>query len=353
MSENNNNNKRPLDLDDDLNDDDLYNDNNNNKKVKIEEPQSKEESESEYTEESESDDDIIFNFGNNSKTLSSSTKNKSTDSNTSKSADSDNKTASINNSVDITVDGVGEKDKLAVTTDVDDYEEGDDEEIQPNFLIEDESIPFFITSKDNKPIDIKKDDDFEGVDMKEIEPSFMKEKPWRSSRAKIEHYFNYGFNEATWTDYLSRHSKYNVKYSGSKLLYQLLLLQNQNRLDNYNNINKNNYQNANVDNVKSNPQQQMNIPEVAKLKNLLKYQQKQQLREPPLPIIQPIINAQGNIVNPNDINNSSNSSNMPPGMDMGMPGGNMFPFHPMNMMNMGNNNNNNNKHRPRKWNNHD
>lgn len=345
MSESNNN-KRPLDLDD-LNDDDLYNDNNNNKKVKIEEVETKQESESEYTDASESDDDIIFNFGNNSKTLSSSTANKSNDSTSAKSVDIENKTSSINNSLETSLDSTGEKDKAALTTDGDDYEEGEDEEIQPNFLIEDESIPFFITSKDNKPIDIKKDDDFEGVDLKEIEPSFMKEKPWRSSRAKIENYFNYGFNEATWMEYLNKHTKYNVKYSGSKLLYQLLLLQNQNRLDSYNNINKNNYQSVNSDNVKSNPQQQMNIPEVAKLKNLLKYQQKQQLREPPLPIIQPIINAQGNIINPNAMNNSSNSSNMPPGMDMNMPSGNMFPFPPFNMMNMGNNNINN-KHKPRK-----
>ncbi|KAL6933119.1 uncharacterized protein HGUI_02101 [Hanseniaspora guilliermondii] len=342
MSESNN--KRALDLDD-LNDDDLYNENNNNKKMKIEETQPKQESESEYTEESESDDDIIFNFGNNSKTLSSNKTTKSNDTNITKPLDSDS--ASIKSSTEANEEKPTIADKSEVTTDVDDYEEGEDEEIQPNFLIEDENIPFFITSTDNKPIDVNKDDDFEGVDLKEIEPSFMKEKPWRSSRAKIEHYFNYGFNEATWTEYLSKHTKYNVKYSGSKLLYQLLLLQSQNRLDTYNNINKNNYQSVNSDNVKSNPQQQMTVPEVAKLKNLLKYQQKQQLREPPLPIIQPIINAQGNIINPNAINNSNNTSTMPPGMDMNMPTGNMFPFPPFNMMNMGNNNNLN-KHKPRK-----
>lgn len=341
MSESNN--KRALDLDD-LNDDDLYNQNNSNKKVKIEEPQPKQESESEYTEESESDDDIIFNFGNNSKTLSSNKSNKTSDTTAAKPADSDSTSLKTSTEADEEKSSLVEKSE--VTTDVDDYEEGEDEEIQPNFLIEDESIPFFITSTDNKPIDIKKDDDFEGVDMKEIEPSFMKEKPWRSSRAKIEHYFNYGFNEATWTEYLSKHTKYNVRYSGSKLLYQLLLLQSQNRLDSYNNINKSNYQSVNSDNVKSNPQQQMTVPEVAKLKNLLKYQQKQQLREPPLPIIQPIINAQGNIINPNAINNSNSTSSMPPGMDMNMQAGNMFAFAPFNMMNMGNNNMN--KHKPRK-----
>lgn len=145
MSESNNN-KRPLDLDD-LNDDDLYNDNNNNKKVKIEEVETKQESESEYTDASESDDDIIFNFGNNSKTLSSSTANKSSDSTSAKSVDIENKTSSINNSLETSLDSTGEKDKAALTTDGDDYEEGEDEEIQPNFLIEDESIPFSSPAK--------------------------------------------------------------------------------------------------------------------------------------------------------------------------------------------------------------
>ncbi|XBW37555.1 hypothetical protein QEN19_003136 [Hanseniaspora menglaensis] len=286
-------------------DDDLYDTTSTEtpaaKKAKIdasvEEPKKQEsESEEEYTDDS--DDDVVFNFGNNSNSISS------------------NKVIKGALSSDELKLKEGDSGELLTGEKKDDEKEievSSDEEVSGNnnFLIEDESIPFFVTSKTGKPIDITYDTEFEGVNMDELDPNFLKEKPWRSSRAKVDHYFNYGFNEATWIEYLHRQTRFNSKYNGAKLLYQLMLLQNQGKLE----------------------QQQQSIPEVVKLKNLIKFQQKQQQRDPPLPTVQPIINAQGTIINPNAVNNNNNDI---PGVNSSS-GAPMFPFAPFNMMQMGNN----------------
>lgn len=254
-------------------------------------------SEEEYTDDS--DDDVVFTFGNNSTSMSS---NKMTSSSTT------SEPKSKEGESNVEAGGTKKEDGEVAEEEV-----SSDEEVSgsKNFLIEDESIPLFITSKTNKPIDINQDVEFDGINMDELDPNFLKEKPWRSSRAKLESYFNYGFNEATWIEYLHRQTRFNSKYNGAKLLYQLMLLQNQGKLE-----------------------QQQGTPEVIKLKNLIKYQQKQQQKDPPLPTVQPIINAQGTIINPNASNN--NNSDMSGGNNnTGAP---MFPFPPFNMMQMGNNN---------------
>ena len=327
--------KRAIDeVDVNNSDDDLYNTNEQNdapvtKKAKLDnttaqedKPQNEESgSEEEYTDDS--DDDVIFNFGNNSSSFSSNKigKNNTNNNNDLKLQSGETNADEVSNKK-INTEGYifegsegNELEKTAGEGGEEEEEEevSSDEEVSGNnnFLIEDESIPFFITSKTGQPIDIKQDVEFDGINMDELDPNFLKEKPWRSSRAKLEHYFNYGFNEATWIEYLHRQTRFNAKYNGAKLLYQLMLLQNQGKLE-----------------------QKQIVPEVAKLKNLIKYQQKQQQREPPLPTVQPIINAQGTIINPNAVKNNNND--MPTGNNnTGAP---MFPFPPFNMMQMGNNN---------------
>lgn len=68
-------------------------------------------------------------------------------------------------------------------------------------------------------------------DITDIDPEVLKEKPWRQPGANISDYFNYGFNEQTWTEYLHRQEKLRKEYNPHKILMGLLALQQQGKLN--------------------------------------------------------------------------------------------------------------------------
>ncbi|SCU98186.1 LADA_0H11166g1_1 [Lachancea dasiensis] len=65
----------------------------------------------------------------------------------------------------------------------------------------------------------------------DIDPEVLKEKPWRQPGANLSDYFNYGFNEQTWTEYLHKQEKLRAEYNPHKLLMGLLALQQQGKLN--------------------------------------------------------------------------------------------------------------------------
>ena len=111
------------------------------------------------------------------------------------------------------------------------------------------------TDTNGKPInsiDLDKDALFEGRPITEIDPEVLKEKPWRQPGANLSDYFNFGFNESTWTEYLHRQERLRDEYSPRRILMGLLTLQQQGKLDiktNFdptsNNIKANNNNNTN------------------------------------------------------------------------------------------------------------
>ncbi|SCU96566.1 LAFA_0G06964g1_1 [Lachancea sp. 'fantastica'] len=65
----------------------------------------------------------------------------------------------------------------------------------------------------------------------DIDPEVLKEKPWRQPGANLSDYFNYGFNEQTWMEYLHKQEKLRAEYNPHKLLMGLLALQQQGKLN--------------------------------------------------------------------------------------------------------------------------
>ncbi|KAL6937932.1 hypothetical protein ACO0RG_004457 [Hanseniaspora osmophila] len=173
----------------------------------------------------------------------------------------------------------------------------------------------------NPLIDLDAKGLYEGEPIEEVDPEIIKEKPWRGANAKMSDYFNYGFNEATWMEYLHRQEKLLTEYNPQKLLQKLLFLQQQGKLGNAQDTNKNfssgtNYNNSNGENS-----------EVNNLAGTLAYQQRQQQQDPPLP-------------ESVKMNTTMHGSNTNMNMVNGMPPMNAMPMG--NMNNMSNNNNNNN-----------
>ncbi|QID80539.1 cleavage polyadenylation factor subunit fip1 [Saccharomyces pastorianus] len=114
-------------------------------------------------------------------------------------------------------------------------------------------------------IDLDKEGIFESVGITTIDPEVLKEKPWRQPGANLSDYFNYGFNEFTWMEYLHRQEKLQQDYNPRRILMGLLTLQQQgklnssndtdlnlgNMIDNNNN-NNNNINNSNMSNLNNN-----------------------------------------------------------------------------------------------------
>ncbi|SMN21043.1 similar to Saccharomyces cerevisiae YJR093C FIP1 Subunit of cleavage polyadenylation factor (CPF), interacts directly with poly(A) polymerase (Pap1p) to regulate its activity [Maudiozyma saulgeensis] len=80
-------------------------------------------------------------------------------------------------------------------------------------------------------LDIDKDGLYDGEPVTQIDPEVLKEKPWRKPGADVSDYFNYGFNEYTWMEYLDRQEKWREEYNPRKILMGLLSLQQQGKLD--------------------------------------------------------------------------------------------------------------------------
>ncbi|KAL3230204.1 Pre-mRNA polyadenylation factor FIP1 [Nakaseomyces bracarensis] len=80
-------------------------------------------------------------------------------------------------------------------------------------------------------IDLNKDGLYKDEPVSNIDPEVLKEKPWRQPGANLSDYFNYGFNEFTWMEYLHRQEKLRQEYNPRRLLMGLMALQQQGRLD--------------------------------------------------------------------------------------------------------------------------
>lgn len=80
-------------------------------------------------------------------------------------------------------------------------------------------------------IDLDKEGLYNDEPVSTIDPEVLKEKPWRQPGANISDYFNYGFNEYTWMEYLHRQEKLRQEYNPRRILMGLMTLQQQGRLD--------------------------------------------------------------------------------------------------------------------------
>lgn len=79
-------------------------------------------------------------------------------------------------------------------------------------------------------IDLNAEGTYEGEPITSVDPEVLKEKPWRQPGANLSDYFNYGFNESTWMEYLHRQEKLQQEYNPHKILMGLLTLQQQGNL---------------------------------------------------------------------------------------------------------------------------
>ncbi|CDO94358.1 unnamed protein product [Kluyveromyces dobzhanskii CBS 2104] len=87
------------------------------------------------------------------------------------------------------------------------------------------------TEKQQQTIDLNPDAQFDGKPIVQIDPEILKEKPWRQPGANLSDYFNYGFNEHTWMEYLHRQEHLKKEYNPQKILMSLLALQQQGKLN--------------------------------------------------------------------------------------------------------------------------
>lgn len=80
-------------------------------------------------------------------------------------------------------------------------------------------------------IDLNAEGMFDGEPITSVDPEVLKEKPWRQPGANLSDYFNYGFNEFTWMEYLNKQEKLQQDYNPHKILMGLLTLQQQGKLN--------------------------------------------------------------------------------------------------------------------------
>lgn len=80
-------------------------------------------------------------------------------------------------------------------------------------------------------IDINGEGLYEGEPISSLDPEVLKEKPWRQPGANLSDYFNYGFNESTWMEYLNKQEKLRQEYNPHKILMGLMTLQQQGKLN--------------------------------------------------------------------------------------------------------------------------
>ena len=85
-------------------------------------------------------------------------------------------------------------------------------------------------------IDLNPDAQFDEKPLVEIDPEILKEKPWRQAGSNLLDYFNYGFNEATWMEYLHRQEHLRKEYNPQKVLMNLLALQQQGKFNNHDSV---------------------------------------------------------------------------------------------------------------------
>jgi len=71
-------------------------------------------------------------------------------------------------------------------------------------------------------IDINKVGEHEGKPITSINLQDLKEKPWRQPGADVSEYFNYGFDEFTWTAYCSKQDKLRSDFNPQKIMMSMM-----------------------------------------------------------------------------------------------------------------------------------
>lgn len=79
-------------------------------------------------------------------------------------------------------------------------------------------------------LDLNEPGEFNEKSVLDIDPEMLKEKPWRQPGANLSEYFNYGFNEYTWMEYLHKQEHLLKEYNPRRVLMGLLTLQQQGKL---------------------------------------------------------------------------------------------------------------------------
>lgn len=108
-------------------------------------------------------------------------------------------------------------------------------------------------------IDLNADGMYEGEPVTSLDPEVLKEKPWRQPGANTSDYFNYGFNEFTWMEYLHKQDKLQQEYNPHKILMGLLTLQQQGNLNGPKNLGNPGDMN-NSGGIKTNTQINQHVP---------------------------------------------------------------------------------------------
>lgn len=80
-------------------------------------------------------------------------------------------------------------------------------------------------------VDLNVEGTYEGEPVTSLDPEVLKEKPWRQPGANLSDYFNYGFNEYTWMEYLYKQEKLKQEYNPHKILMGLMALQQNGKLN--------------------------------------------------------------------------------------------------------------------------
>lgn len=67
-------------------------------------------------------------------------------------------------------------------------------------------------------VDLDKVPELDGVPITQVDLESLEDKPWRKPGADITDYFNYGFDEFSWTSYCLRQDKLRDDYDSNKLM---------------------------------------------------------------------------------------------------------------------------------------
>lgn len=71
-------------------------------------------------------------------------------------------------------------------------------------------------------IDVNKVADYEGKPLTQLDLDELKDKPWRAPGADVSDYFNYGFDEFTWTAYCHKQDKLRGEFNPQKVLAKMM-----------------------------------------------------------------------------------------------------------------------------------
>ncbi|KAK9452639.1 Fip1 motif-domain-containing protein [Dipodascopsis uninucleata] len=74
-------------------------------------------------------------------------------------------------------------------------------------------------------VDLSKVPELDGKPLTSVDLENFEDKPWRKPGADITDYFNYGFDEFTWTTYCLRQDKFRQEYDANKMIQEMMQLQ--------------------------------------------------------------------------------------------------------------------------------